>query len=272
MRSTIWEAGDRLGGAFLTSIGCAVRRPDSGRDDAFLHSLFLSLRPRERSGSRRGHDCRSGADCRARSHPLCSGGAGTAGRATSSLPKAQATLDQARRLWSRSARTANSREVEDSGCRSRIALGAGADEEHRDRAAACNRPGGQELRPQAAVDADTAAAAQTRSAVDEAQANLAFEHEQLVVIGSSEAVARALVASAEAALLSAKFALIPRSGAPIDGIVANRKTRNRGPAAASQLPPGNGLSEKLASKREFSWLRGPATTETDTHWRSPFDR
>jgi hypothetical protein len=168
-------------------------------------------------------------------------------------------------------RAARTREVEDS-CRSRIALGAGADEEHRDRAAACNRPGGQELRPQATVDADTAAAAQTRSAVDEAQANLAFEHEQLVVIGSSEAVARALVASAEAALLSAKFALIPRSGAPIDGIVANRKTRNRSPAAGSQLPPGNGLSEKLASKREFSWLRGPATTETDTHWRSPFDR
>jgi membrane fusion protein (multidrug efflux system) len=80
--------------------------------------------------------------------------------------------------------------------------------------------------PQATVDADTAAAAQTRSAVDEAVANLAFEHEQLVVIDTNEAVARAQVASAEAALLSAKFALDDTEiWAPIDGIVANRKTR-----------------------------------------------
>ena len=79
---------------------------------------------------------------------------------------------------------------------------------------------------QASVDADTAAAVQARSAVDEAGANLAVEREQLVVIDSNEAVARAQVASAEAALLSAKFALDDTEiWVPIDGIVANRKTR-----------------------------------------------
>ncbi len=79
---------------------------------------------------------------------------------------------------------------------------------------------------QATVDAATAAAAQARAAVDEAVANLSFEHEQLVVIDSNEAVARAQVAAAEAALLSAKFALDDTEiWAPIDGIVANRKTR-----------------------------------------------
>src|SRR5712692_2162570 len=79
---------------------------------------------------------------------------------------------------------------------------------------------------QASVDADTAAAAQARSAVDQAAANIAFEREQLVVIDSNEAVARAQVASAEAALLAAKFALDDTEiWAPIDGVVANRKTR-----------------------------------------------
>jgi membrane fusion protein (multidrug efflux system) len=79
---------------------------------------------------------------------------------------------------------------------------------------------------QATVDTDTAAAAQTKSAVDEAEANLAYAREQLVVIDSNEAVARAQVASAEAALLSAKFALGDTEiWAPIGGIIANRKTR-----------------------------------------------
>ena len=79
---------------------------------------------------------------------------------------------------------------------------------------------------QASVDADTAAATQARSAVDQAEANIAFEREQLVVIDSNEAVAKAQVASAEAALLSAKFALEDTEiWAPIDGVVANRKTR-----------------------------------------------
>jgi len=79
---------------------------------------------------------------------------------------------------------------------------------------------------QASVDADTAAATQARSAVDQAEANIAFEREQLVVIDSNEVVAKAQVASAEAALLSAKFALDDTEiWAPIDGVVANRKTR-----------------------------------------------
>src|SRR5260221_5001522 len=79
---------------------------------------------------------------------------------------------------------------------------------------------------QASVDADTAAAVQARSAVDQAAANIAFEREQLVVIDANEAAARAQVTSAEAALLAARFALDDsESWEPIDGIVANRKTR-----------------------------------------------
>jgi hypothetical protein len=62
--------------------------------------------------------------------------------------------------------------------------------------------------------------------VDQATANLAYENQQLVVIDASEEVAKARVGSAEAALLSAKFALADTPvWAPIDGIVANRKTR-----------------------------------------------
>jgi membrane fusion protein, multidrug efflux system len=79
---------------------------------------------------------------------------------------------------------------------------------------------------QATVDASTAAAAQQRAAVDQAAANVSYEHEQMVVIDSNEAVAKAGVASAQAALLSAKFALEDTEiWAPINGIVANRQTR-----------------------------------------------
>ena len=79
---------------------------------------------------------------------------------------------------------------------------------------------------QAAFDSATAAAAQARSTVEQAKANLAYEREQLAVIDSNEAVAKAQVDSADAALLSAKFALNDTEvWAPIDGIIANRKTR-----------------------------------------------
>jgi membrane fusion protein, multidrug efflux system len=79
---------------------------------------------------------------------------------------------------------------------------------------------------QATFDSATAAAAQARSAVDQGNANLAYEREQLAVIDSNEAVAKAQVESADAALLSAKFALDDTEvWAPIDGIIANRKTR-----------------------------------------------
>jgi membrane fusion protein, multidrug efflux system len=80
--------------------------------------------------------------------------------------------------------------------------------------------------PQSTVDANTAADAQAHAAVDQASANLTYEHGQMTVLDAQEAVARAQVASAEAALLSAKFDLDDtETWAPIDGIVANLKTR-----------------------------------------------
>jgi membrane fusion protein (multidrug efflux system) len=79
---------------------------------------------------------------------------------------------------------------------------------------------------QATFDSATAAAVQARSTVDQANANLAYEREQLAVIDSNEAVAKAQVDSADATLLSAKFALDDTEvWAPIDGIIADRKTR-----------------------------------------------
>jgi membrane fusion protein, multidrug efflux system len=80
--------------------------------------------------------------------------------------------------------------------------------------------------PQSTVDSDTAADAQAHAAVDQATANLTYEHGQLTVLDAQEAVAKAQIASAEAALLSAKFDLDDtETWAPIDGIVANLKTR-----------------------------------------------
>jgi membrane fusion protein (multidrug efflux system) len=79
---------------------------------------------------------------------------------------------------------------------------------------------------QATVDASTAAAATTHASVDQAMANLAFEREQFAVIDANETAAKAQVASAEANLLSSKFALQDTEiWSPIDGLVANRKTR-----------------------------------------------
>ena len=81
-------------------------------------------------------------------------------------------------------------------------------------------------REQATVDASTAAAATTHASVDQAMANLAFEREQFAVIDANETAAKAQVASAEANLLSSKFALQDTEiWSPIDGLVANRKTR-----------------------------------------------
>jgi membrane fusion protein (multidrug efflux system) len=79
---------------------------------------------------------------------------------------------------------------------------------------------------QAALDAAQVAEVKAHSDVDQATANLAYENQQLVVINANETVAKARVDSADAALLSAKFALADTAvWAPIDGIVANRKTR-----------------------------------------------
>jgi membrane fusion protein (multidrug efflux system) len=89
---------------------------------------------------------------------------------------------------------------------------------------------------QAALDDAQAAGVKAHSGVDEATANLAYENEQLVVIDANEAVAKARVDSAKAALLSAKFALADTAvWAPIDGIVANRKMRV-GEYAAAGMP------------------------------------
>jgi membrane fusion protein (multidrug efflux system) len=79
---------------------------------------------------------------------------------------------------------------------------------------------------QAARDDAAAGNVAARSTVDQANANLAYEREQLVVLDANEAVAKAQVDAAQAALLSAKFALDDTEiWAPIDGIVANRKIR-----------------------------------------------
>ena len=78
----------------------------------------------------------------------------------------------------------------------------------------------------ATVDADTAAAGQAHASIDQATANLAFEHQQMTVIDAQEVAARARVASAEAAALTAKFALTDTEvWSPIDGVVASLQTR-----------------------------------------------
>lgn len=84
----------------------------------------------------------------------------------------------------------------------------------------------QRFGTQAALDDAEAAGVQAHSTVDQATANLAYERNQLAVIGADEAVAKARVDAAQAALLTAKFALADTQvWAPIDGIVANRRVR-----------------------------------------------
>jgi membrane fusion protein, multidrug efflux system len=79
---------------------------------------------------------------------------------------------------------------------------------------------------QVARDDAAAANVAARSSVDQANANVAYEREQLVVIDADEAVAKAQVDAAQAELLSAKFSLDDTEiWAPIDGIVANRSVR-----------------------------------------------
>jgi membrane fusion protein, multidrug efflux system len=79
---------------------------------------------------------------------------------------------------------------------------------------------------EAALDDAQAAGVKAHSGVDQATADLAYENQQLVVIDANVGVAKARDDSAEAALLSAKFALADTAvWAPIDGIVANRKVR-----------------------------------------------
>jgi len=142
------------------------------------------------------------------------------------VEKSQATLDQAK---ANLAQVAAQRELEKSKILVAEAALRSAQAQTKNAELALQRAtalAAKSFASQATVDVDTAAAAQTRSAVDEAEANVAFAREQLIVIDSNEAVARAQVVSAEAALLSAKFALDDTEiWAPIDGIAANRKTR-----------------------------------------------
>jgi membrane fusion protein, multidrug efflux system len=99
---------------------------------------------------------------------------------------------------------------------------------------------------QVARDDATAANVAAHSAVDQATANLAYEHVQLAVIDANETVAKAQVDGAEAALLSAKFALDDTEvWAPIDGVIADRKVRTGEYVAAGtgllSIVPINGL-------------------------------
>jgi membrane fusion protein (multidrug efflux system) len=119
--------------------------------------------------------------------------------------------------------------------------------------------------PQATVDNDTAAAAAAHASLDQATANLALEREQLVVIDTNETAAKAQVAAAEANLLSSKFALDDTEiWSPIDGIVANRKTRvgeyvTAGTRMLSVVPINNLWIEANYRETQTGEMR---------HWRS----
>jgi membrane fusion protein (multidrug efflux system) len=127
--------------------------------------------------------------------------------------------------------------------------------------------------PQATVDTDTAAAASAHASVDQATANLAFEREQLVVIDANEIAAKAQIASAEANLLSSKFALNDTEiWSPIDGIVANRKTRvgeyvTAGTRMLSVVPVNNLWIESNYRETQIGRMNvgDPARVSIDTY-------
>jgi membrane fusion protein, multidrug efflux system len=126
---------------------------------------------------------------------------------------------------------------------------------------------------QAARDDAQAAGVKAHSAVDEATANLAYENEQLVVIDANEAVAKARVDSAESALLLAKFALADTAvWAPINGVVANRKTRvgeyvAAGTRMLSIVPIDNLWIEANYRETQVGRMKvgDPARIDTDTY-------
>jgi membrane fusion protein (multidrug efflux system) len=131
--------------------------------------------------------------------------------------------------------------------------------------------------PQAAVDTNTAAAAQAHAAVDQANSNIAFEREQVAVLDVQEAVARARIASNEAALLSAKFALDDtETWSPIDGIVANVQTRVGAYVAAgtrmmSIVPITNLWIEANYRETQVSYMKpgDPVRINIDTYPQTP---
>jgi membrane fusion protein, multidrug efflux system len=142
------------------------------------------------------------------------------------VEKAQAALDQAKALLSQ---ITAQRELQNSKITAADAALRSAEAQAKNADITLNRFTEllqKSAAPQATVDSDTAAAATAHASVDQATANLALEREQLVVIDANETAAKAQVAAAEANLLSSKFALDDTEiWSPIDGIVANRKTR-----------------------------------------------
>jgi membrane fusion protein (multidrug efflux system) len=131
--------------------------------------------------------------------------------------------------------------------------------------------------PQATVDAATAAAATAHASVDQATANLAFEREQIVVIDANETAAKAQVASAEASLLSAKFALNDTEiWSPIEGLVANRKTRvgeyvTAGTRMLSVVPTNNLWIEANYRETQVGQMKvgDPVRVNLDTYPGNP---
>jgi membrane fusion protein, multidrug efflux system len=131
--------------------------------------------------------------------------------------------------------------------------------------------------PQATVDTATASAATAHASVDQATANLALEREQLVVIDANETAAKAQVASAEASLLSSKFALSDTEiWSPIDGIVANRKTRvgeyvAAGTRMLSVVPTNNLWIEANYRETQVGQIKvgDPVRVHLDTHPGKP---
>jgi membrane fusion protein (multidrug efflux system) len=126
---------------------------------------------------------------------------------------------------------------------------------------------------QVARDDAAAANVAARSSVDQANANLAYEREQLVVIDSDEAVAKAQVDAAQAALLSAKFALDDTEiWAPIDGVVANRTIRtgeyvSAGTRILSIVPTSDLWIEANYRETQVGRMKvgDPASIDVDTY-------
>jgi membrane fusion protein, multidrug efflux system len=131
--------------------------------------------------------------------------------------------------------------------------------------------------PQSTVDSDTAADAQAHAAVDQAAANLTYERGQMNVLDAQEAVAKAQVASADAALLSAKFALDDtETWAPIDGIVANLKTRvgtyvAAGTQMMSIVPTHDLWIDANYRETQITYMKpgDPARVNVDAHPQTP---
>jgi membrane fusion protein (multidrug efflux system) len=193
------------------------------------------------------------------------------------VQKAQAALDQAKASLSQ---IAAQRELQTSKIRVAEAALRSAEAQAKNADIRLNRA--TELLqkaagPQATVDAETAAAATAHASLDQATANLAFEREQLVVIDANETAAKAQAASTEANLLSSKFALNDTEiWSPIDGLVANRKTRvgeyvTAGTRMLSVVPISNLWVEANFRETQVAQVKvgDPVRVNLDTHPGKP---